>query len=115
MAERNPPTEEGDVSESTNAAYCLIADADNVVVPALTRRDFAEISEGKDVLEIEYQPEEGLAGANGDLRAAESGGRRGWSTHVKDRRCTRAAVWPPNSHFLHSESSTSLGKGRNIR
>ena len=54
MAERNSPTEEGDVSESTNAAYRHLSYADDLVVRAPTRRDFAEISEGEDVLEIEY-------------------------------------------------------------
>ena len=64
MAERNSPTEEGDVSESTSAAYRLLSYAYDVVVSAPTRREFAEESKGDDVLEIEYQSKKGLEEAS---------------------------------------------------
>ena len=118
MAKRNSPTEEGDVSESTSAAYCLLSYVDDVVVPAPIRRDIAETSEGDDVLEIEYQPDRGLEEASEDHSPEEARGhetRRGWSTHVKDQKCTRATVRPFNSHSFHSKSSTSPRRGRNIR
>ena len=85
MANRNPPTEEGDVPESTNAAYRLLAYADDLVVPAPTRRDSAEASEGEDVLEIEYQPEEGLEEAPENHSPEEACG------HESNRGAVRSA------------------------
>ena len=71
---RNSSTEEGDVSESTSAAYCLLAYADDLVVPAPTRRNCAEVPEGKDVLVIKYQPEEGLEEASDNHSPEEARG-----------------------------------------
>ena len=142
MAKRNSPTEEGDVPEGANA-YRLLAYADDLVVPAPTRRDSAEASEGEDVLEIEYQPEEGLEEApedhspeearghesnRGEVRSAEvqesvqgrTGRRRRRSKgsreiHVEVQRCTRAAMRPLNSHPLPSKLSTSPRRVSNTR
>ena len=47
MAERNPP---------------ILSRADDLVVPAPTRKDGADTSEGDDAIEIHYRPEEGFAG-----------------------------------------------------
>ena len=84
MAERNSPTEEGDVPEGANA-YRLLAYADDLVVPAPARRDSAEASGGEDVLEIEYQPEEGLEEAPEDHSPEEARG------HESNRGAVRSA------------------------
>ena len=108
MAERNSPTEGGDVPESTNATYRILAYADDLVVPAPTRRDFAEISEGEDVLEIEYQPEEGLEEAPEDNSPEEASGHESNGGAVRPAEVQESAQGRTGRRRRRSKSSREL-------